>query len=56
MKLGSNNCSVDEETGAVFVHKSPELQELLRLRKEVASLNEKMDTILKLLEGGKKDG
>ena len=56
MNLNNSNCSVDKETGAVMVHKSPELQEILRLRQEVSSLNEKMDTILKLLKGGKEDG
>lgn len=56
MNLNNSNCSVDKETGAVMVHKSPELQEILRLRQEVSSLNKKMDTILKLLKGGKEDG
>lgn len=54
--LNSSNCSVDKESGAVIFHKSPELQEMLRLRREIADLNRKMDTILKLLEGGKEDG
>ena len=56
MNLNNSNYSVDKETGAVMVHKSPELQEILRLRQEVSSLNKKMDTILKLLKGGKEDG
>ena len=56
MNLANSNCSVDKETGAVMVHKSPELQEILRLRQEVNSLNKKMDEILKLLKGGGKDG
>lgn len=56
MNLAGSNCSVDKETGAVMVHKSPELQEILRLRQEVSSLNNKMDEILKLLKGGNKDG
>lgn len=55
MKLSNNNCSVDKESGAVIIHKSPELQEILRLRKEVSCLSEKMDEILTLLKGGNKE-
>ena len=55
--LTESNSSVDKNSGAVIFHKSPELQELLLLRKEVKELNTKMDTILNLLlKGGNKDG
>ena len=54
--LTESNSSVDKNSGAVIFHKSPELQELLLLRKEVKELNTKMDTILNLLlKGGNKD-
>ena len=56
MNLSNSNCSVDKETGAVIIRKSPELQEILRLRQEMNSLNKKMDEILKLLKGGSEDG
>ena len=57
MVLTESNSSVDKNSGAVIFHKSPELQELLLLRKEVKELNTKMDTILNLLlKGGNKDG
>lgn len=52
MNLNGSNCSVDESSGAVFVHKSPELLEIMKLRQEVKDLNGKMDTILSLLKGG----
>ena len=55
--LTESNSSVDKNSGAVIFHKSPELQELFLLRKEVKELNTKMDTILNLLlKGGNKDG
>ena len=54
--LTESNSSVDKNSGAVIFHKSPELKELLLLRKEVKELNTKMDTILNLLlKGGNKD-
>lgn len=63
MKLNNSNCSVDEKSGAVLVRKSSELQEILRLKEEIKSLkeeikslNNKMDQVLELLKGGKKDG
>ena len=62
-KLTENNSSVDKNSGAVMFHKSPELQELLKLKqevkdihKEINDLNNKLDTILKLLKGGRKYG
>lgn len=62
-KLTENNSSVDKNSGAVMFHKSPELQELLKLKqevkdihKEINDLNNKLDTILELLKGGRKYG
>ena len=55
-KLTESNSSVDKNSGAVMFHKSPELNELILLRKEVKELNQKMDVILNLLKGGSKDG
>lgn len=54
--LTESNISVDKNSGAVIFHKSPELKELLLLRKEVKELNDKMDVILNLLKGGDKIG
>ena len=39
--LTESNSSVDKNSGAVIFHKSPELQELFLLRKEVKELNTK---------------
>lgn len=50
--LNSSNSSVDNNSGAVMFHRSPELIEIMKLRKEVESLNNKMDLILSLLKGG----
>lgn len=62
-KLTENNSSVDKNSGAVMFHKSPELQELLKLKQEVKEvhkelndLNNKLDTILEVLKGGRKYG
>ena len=52
MNLNSGNCTVDKESGAVLVHKSPELLETMRLQKEVKEMNKKLDEILNLLKGG----
>lgn len=59
MNLSSSNCSVDKETGAVMFHKSPELQELLSLKKEVHDLNKKVDVLIEYiqtLKGGSENG
>ena len=53
MNLGSYNCSVDKDSGAVIMRKTPELQEILKLKNEIKDLNKKMDEILALLKGGK---
>ena len=52
MNLNSGNSTVDKESGAVLVHKSPELLELMKLRQDISSMNEKVDEILSLLKGG----
>lgn len=54
--LNSSNSSVDNNSGAVMFHRSPELIEIMKLRKEVESLNTKMDLILSLLKGGGDSG
>ena len=59
MNLNQNNCTVDKETGAVIFHKSPELQETLKLQTQVKELNTKVDKLeskidflIDLLKGG----
>lgn len=47
--LTDSNCSVDKESGAVIFHKSPELLELIELKKEVRDLSTKLDKVLELL-------
>lgn len=54
-RLTDSNCSVDKDSGAVMFHKSPELLEVIKLRKEVKDLNSKMDEILEILKGGKEN-
>ena len=51
MKLTTSNCSVDKNSGAVIIHRSPELVELIKLKSEVKELHNKLDTILQLLQG-----
>lgn len=48
-RLTENNSSVDKESGAVMFHRSPELLEIMKLRKEVENLNTKMDLIIGIL-------
>lgn len=55
----NTNYSVQKESGALIFHKSPELQELKKLRNDVKELrqenqelNTKLDEILSLLKGG----
>lgn len=55
-RFTDGNSSVDESSGAVFYHKSPELLEIIKLRREISNLNTKVDKLLELLEGGKEDG
>ncbi len=50
--LDQTNSTVDKETGAVMFHKSPELQLLTKLEKEVQEVNSKLDEVLRLLKGG----
>ena len=54
--LNGNNYSVDKESGAVIFHKSPELQEILKIKKEIKNLNDKMDKIIKLLKEDESNG
>lgn len=54
--LNNSNSSVDNNSGAVMYHRSPELIEIIKLRKEVETLNNKMDLILSLLKGGGDSG
>ena len=53
MKLTPSNCSVDKNSGAVIIHKSPELVELTKLKSEIKDIQNKLDTILQLLQGDK---
>lgn len=55
-KLTETNSSIDKNSGAVMFHKSPELNEIIRIRKEIQELNQKIDIILNLLKEGHKDG
>lgn len=57
--LSMNNCSIDKESGAVIFHKSPELQETLKLQTEINKLNQKVDKLeskidflIELMKGG----
>lgn len=54
--LNNSNCTVDKESGAVIFHGSPELQEIVKLKKHVKTLEDKIDTLIELLKGGKQDG
>lgn len=61
--LNTNNCTVDEGSGAIIFHGSPELKAINALQKQIKDLckenrilNEKLDTILLLLKGGGQDG
>lgn len=61
--LNANNCTIDEESGAVIFHISSELKAINALQKQIKDLckenrilNEKLDTVLLLLEGGGQDG
>ena len=48
--LNQNNYSVDKNSGAVIFHKSPELLEIIELKKEIKRVNEKLDILCKLLD------
>lgn len=50
--LNQNNSTVDKESGAVIFHQSPELQEIVKLKKEIRQLNGKVDELIELLKGG----
>lgn len=50
--LTRNNCYVDPKSGGVIFNGSPELQEITKLRADIAVLNDKMDKLLELIEGG----
>lgn len=54
--LTDSNSSVDRGSGAVLFHKSPELKELLLLRKELQEMKENIQTILELLREVKENG
>lgn len=56
MVLNSSNSHVDKNSGAVIIHKSSELEELLSLREEVKQLNIKVDEILSILKNSEKEG
>ena len=50
MRLTNSNCSIDESSGAVLIHKPPELSELSKIRDDIDSINKKLDLILDYLE------
>ena len=52
MDLKSSSYDIDQETGAVLIHKSPVLLKLNKMEKEIKEINNKLDKILELLEGG----
>ena len=52
MDLKSSSYDIDQETGAVLVHKPPVLLKLNKMEKEIKEVNNKLDKILELLEGG----
>lgn len=52
LDLENSSYSVDESSGAVFFHRSPELKELMQLREEVKNLNNKVDKLLEIIEKG----
>ena len=45
MRLTNSNCSIDESSGAVLIHKPPELSELSKIRDYIDSINKKLDDI-----------
>lgn len=56
MSIGKNY-HVQEESGAVIFHKSPELLEIMEIKKQIAELNTKLDKVLTILmEGGTVSG
>lgn len=50
MRLTNSNCSIDESSGAVLIHKPPELSELSKIRDDIDSINKKLDLILDYLK------
>ena len=54
MDLNNTNCSIDADSGAVIIHKSPELQLLMELKNDLKELrkdvNELKSDVLKLSE------
>lgn len=56
MVLNSSNSHVDKNSGAVLIHKSPELEEILSLKEEIKQLNIKVEKILSILENHEKEG
>lgn len=43
--MTNKNYTIDKKTGAVLFHKSPELQEILKLNQKLETLEEKINTI-----------
>ena len=46
--LNGSNYSVDKDSGAVIFHRSPELLEIIELKNQVKTMNEKLDFLCKL--------
>lgn len=55
-QLNNTNCRVDKGSGAIIFNGSPELQELVKLRNQLNTLDKKMDYIISLLMGGEYSG
>lgn len=43
--LNESNSSVDKNSGAVFFHRSPELNSIIQLQREVKEINEKLNKL-----------
>ena len=50
--LNRNNCHVDPKSGGVIFNGSPELQEIVNVRADMRAINEKLDKLIAMLEGG----
>ena len=60
VQLTSGNSRVDPGSGAIIFNGSPELRELMKLRKDIDTLNKNInaltDCILTLIKGGNDNG
>ena len=54
--LTKNNCKVDSQSGGVVFTGSPELRAIQQIKSEIHQLNNKVDTLIKLLKEVCDDG